>query len=276
MATPLSNDTLTQAFLAYRHDHPVDSNRQPKPANVATVVRLRLDTKNPTICHLVVDPNSVKDATATDRPFIEEKPRRIDPSQPLEKIAESLVLYPTHTMNYDRQFKVPAEKVEEATALLPGFKQELAALGLRDVFVTDTGKIYLHVENDQNKNCDLLMEKVSRALQRQTNLLSYLTRQVGLLIMADFAEGHGSSEDRHALEELKYMIDPTVIEQVRRLHAEHPAQAQQLKERVEGNDDIPPVVRTLRYKCKTFPFLWSWPETDEVQLNGTDQDLLCV
>jgi hypothetical protein len=275
MAT-LSNDTLTQAFLAYRDMHPVDPNRQPKPANVSKVVRLRRDSKSPTICHLMVYPAALDDVNSADRPFLKEKPRRIDPFQPLEKIVESLVLYPTHTLSYDMEFTVPTERIEEATTLLPGLKTALASLGLRDAFVTDTGKIYLHVENDQSQNCRLLLEKVRQALQRQINPLSYLTRQVALLIMVDFANGHGTAEDRQALAELKYMIDPTVVDQVKRLHAEHPEQAQQLKERVEGNEDIPSVVRTLRYKCKTFPFLWSWPETDEVKLDGTDQDLLCV
>lgn len=273
MAT-LSNDTLTQAFLAYRSNHPVDPNRRPKLANVSNVVRLRLDTKNPTICHLVVDPKSIEGDR--DRRFLEEKPRRIDPSRPLEDIVESLILYQTHILSYDLQFKVPVDRIAEATALLPALKEELAALGLRDAFVTDTGKIYVHVGNDQDQNCHLLLEKVSQALQRQIDPVHYLSRQVMLLIMADFTDGHGTAEEWQALVELKHFLDPTVVEQVRRLHAEHPEQAQRLKERVDEDDNIPPVVRTLRFKCKTFPFLWSWPESNEVKLDGTDQDLLCV
>jgi hypothetical protein len=273
MAT-LSNDTLTQAFLAYRDNHPVDPNRQPKPANVSKVVGLRLDTKTSTICHLVMDPKSVEGDP--HRRFVEEKPRRIDPTRSVQEIVESLDLYPTHTLSYETLFSVPTEKIDEATALLPGLKQELAASGLRDAFITDSGKIYVHVENDRAQNCSLLLNKVSQALQRQIDPVRYLSRQMMLLIMADFTDGHGTSEEKEALAELKQLLDPTLVDQVRRLHAEHPEQAQQLKERVDDDDDIPNVVRTLRFKCKTFPFLWSWPECDGVSLDGTDQDLLCV
>lgn len=147
MAT-VSKDALLAAFVAFRDSLPANHDRRQV---LGEVTDLRFDTKDPTICYLIL-----KD---------QERPRRIDPAQPVEKVAEAMVLYPAHST---MSMQMPAKVVEK----LASYRQP----PIRDLFLTDTGKVVIHVEEGTDK--EVVAEMLDDEILRQFDMAKYIATKL--------------------------------------------------------------------------------------------------
>jgi hypothetical protein len=180
----LSKDELLAAVIKLRDSLPADHNRRER---LKEVNDLRFDSKDPTICYLL-EPAG-------------ECLRRIDRTQPVETLAESLVLYPAHTVLV---LKMSPEDATRMGTLKRGNMQKISLGGIqaslfipsplsavRDIFVTDTpGSVMVHIE--ESADADSVMEQLNDELARQTDEIKYTARKLIRAITMSIMNGNKS------------------------------------------------------------------------------------
>lgn len=163
---PISKDALLAACIAFRDSLPADHNRRQRLKNVND---LRFDTTDPTICYLM-EPTS-------------QNLRRIDPTQPVEKLAEAMILYPSHTMLTLQMSPADATRMAslergpiQSMSSVGGIQATLFVgnplAGVRDIFLTDTpGTVVVHLE--ENVDAEAMIDKLMDEVLRQSNEAKY-------------------------------------------------------------------------------------------------------
>lgn len=199
MAT-VSKDTLLAAFVAFRDSLPANHNRRQA---LREITDLRFDTKDPTICHLLI-----KD---------QERIRQIDPSQPVEKIAEAMVLYPAHIAI---SVKIPAGGIDKAAL----HRQP----PIRDFFLTDNGKIVLHLEEGGDR--DVAMEMLDDAILLQQSVAKYIGVKILRPIVQSMLTGTSSNQQMP----IEPKLNPEITRQIQLMTSENGEQLRALKSEMSG------------------------------------------
>jgi hypothetical protein len=222
ISTTLSKEGLLAAVIKFRDSLPVDHNRRERLKDVND---LRFDTKDSTICYLL-EPTG-------------ECLRRIDRSQPVDTLAESLVLYPAHTVII---LDVSPADVTRLATLKRGSMQTMSLGGIqaslfvpsplsavRDIFITDTpGRVIIHIE--ESIDADTAMELINDELARQTDEIKYMARKLIRTISQSIMNG----KTRETGLDFGIGLDRGFVWQVQLLALENGEQLAKLKHEVKA------------------------------------------
>lgn len=223
MAT-ISKDSLLTAVVTFRDSLPEDHNRR---CRLAKVSNLRFDTKDPTICYLIESSG-------------EELARRLDLTQPVEKVAEAAVLYPAHSalemmVSPEDASRIAAMKQSQASnfTMSSGIAATLImpnplSLAIREVFVTETpGFVIIHIE--EGVQSAKVVQAINDRLESQADESKYIATKLILAVcQAMSAASHQGTGMSFGIE-----LDRSFMWQVQLLSLENGERLVKMKQAVD-------------------------------------------
>lgn len=241
------------AVLRFRDNLPENHERRER---LKDVTDLRFDTQDPTICYLLDNP-----PTADGRTRL----RRIDPTQPLDKLAEAMVLYPSHT-----EMRMVLSAAQAAQI------KDVRTPPIRDIFLVDIGKVVIHAEDGTTVETvqDLLEEAVLAKEDETKALANKLFSRIFMAISNGTKEGRGMLIEPRLDRATVWHIQLLELEngaRLTKLKAEVATLLQRAKEVEErAHPELPPMITNMIRDTlsEMFPGIWLKATDSKVIASG--------